>query len=191
MKPIGFNLLLLIQMFLGMSSCGPERLVVDIRLSYEADTALKNKITQLQAEGKPLGIRTIYTYDAAAKSVVQPLSARPDGSPNNPEWETAGSQGFDFNSETYSLVGVPFGFRDVEIIVEILQQGPLNLWYVIGYVCAKPAGNGNILTPEAFAGSDGTTLPMQAGRSCGKCTSGETFAPKDPWDASDVCNDEI
>jgi hypothetical protein len=95
-----------------------------------------------------LGLRLVYTYGSANnKSVVQPISAQPDGSPNNPSWETAQSQGFNLDGDNFYLRGVPFGFRDVEVIVEILQQGRLNLWYVIGYHCWTPAP-GEILTPQ-------------------------------------------
>ena len=186
-KTLSF-LFILPLLFSGLASCAPDRLDISLQLQFSAE--LQALINAARAANTPLGIRLIYTYGSANnRSVVQPISAQPDGSPNNPSWETAESQGFNLNGENFYLRGVPFGFRDVEIIVEILQPGRLNLWYVIGYICWRPA-EGEILTPEILKAYNNQLIPLGKGRACGRCSDEEAFtvAPDSP---DDVCNDGI
>lgn len=186
-KTLSF-LFILPLLFSGLASCAPDRLDISLQLQYSAE--LQALINAARAANTPLGIRFVYTYGSASnRSVVQPISAQPDGSPNNPSWETAESQGFNLNGDNFYLRGVPFGFRDVEIIVEILQPGRLNLWYVIGYICWRPA-EGEILTPEILKAYNNQPIPLGKGRACGRCSDEEAFtvAPDSP---DDVCNDGI
>ncbi len=175
-------------LFLALASCAPDRLDISIQLQYDAD--LQALVNVARASNTPLGIRMVYTYGSANnRSVVQPISAQPDGSPNNPSWETAQSQGFDLDGDNFYLRGVPFGFRDVQIMVEILKPGRLNLWYVIGYHCWRPAES-DILTPQLLKSFNNQPMTLVTGRACGKCSDREGLP--DPFDSTtDVCNDGI
>ncbi len=175
-------------LFLGLASCAPDRLDISIQLQYDA--GLQALVNSANSSNTPLGLRLVYTYGSANnKSVVQPISAQPDGSPNNPSWETAQSQGFNLDGDNFYLRGVPFGFRDVEVIVEILQQGRLNLWYVIGYYCWRPAP-GEILTPQILKSFNNQPMTLTKGRACGRCADEDSFTVA-PDSADDVCNDGI
>ena len=188
MRRVSVKWILLAGTFLGFSSCGPVRLEINLNLSYSSD--LNQLITAALQEGRPLGVRTIYTYSSSGqKSFVQPLSAQPDGSPTTPRWETARSQGFNYRGGEYYLRGIPFGFRDVEIIIEILQQGRDQLWFVIGHYCWPPAP-GKVLYADDLRPYNGSVLPLIKGRSCGKCSDAELLPT--PFDSStDVCNDGL